>query len=87
MLGKQPSYDLVDLAWGVRKDDWGLELFVKNVFDERAVLSRFTQCSEFKPYDPDNDPDGPNSVPLCGLQPYTVTTLPRQIGLTFSKSF
>jgi len=87
LLGKQPSYDLVDLAWGVKKDDWGLELFVKNVFDERAVLSRFTECSEFKPYDPDNDPDGPNSVPLCGLQPYTVTTLPRQIGLTFSKSF
>jgi outer membrane receptor protein involved in Fe transport len=86
LLGKQPSYDLVDLAWGVRKDDWGLELFVKNVFDERAVLSRFTECSEFKPYDPDNDP-APNAVPLCGLQPYTVTTLPRQIGLTFSKSF
>jgi len=87
LLGKQPSYDLVDLAWGVKKETWGVELFVKNVFDERAVLSRFTECSEFKPYDPDSDVDGPNSVPLCGLQPYTVTTNPRQIGLTFSKSF
>jgi hypothetical protein len=70
----------------VKKDDWGLELFVKNVFDERAVLSRFTECSEFKPFDPDNE-SAPNEIPLCGLQPYTVTTLPRQIGLTFSKSF
>ena len=86
LLGKQPSYDIVDLAWGIRKDDWGLELFVKNAFDERAVLSRFTECSEYKPFDPDSEP-APNTVPLCGLQPYTVTTNPRQIGLTFSKSF
>jgi iron complex outermembrane recepter protein len=86
LLGKQPSYDLVDLAWGVKKDTWGVELFVKNVFDERAVLSRFTECSEFKPWDTEEEAE-PNSVPLCGLQPYTVTTLPRQIGLTFSKSF
>jgi outer membrane receptor protein involved in Fe transport len=86
LLGKQPSYDIVDLAFGVVKDTWGLELFVKNVFDERAVLSRFTECSEFKPFDPDDDP-APNVVPLCGLQPYTVTTNPRTIGLTFSKRF
>jgi outer membrane receptor protein involved in Fe transport len=86
LLGKQPSYDIVDFAFGVGKESWGLELFVKNVFDERAVLSRFTQCSEFKPYDPDNDP-APNTVPLCGLQPYTVTTNPRTYGVTFSKRF
>ena len=36
--------------------------------------------------DPDNDP-APNTVPLCGLQPYTVTTLPRTVGVTFSKKF
>jgi iron complex outermembrane receptor protein len=86
LLGKQPSYDIVDFAFGVGKESWGLELFVKNVFDERAVLSRFTQCSEFKPYDPDEDP-APNAVPLCGLQPYTVTTNPRTYGITFSKRF
>ena len=86
LLGKQPSYDIVDFAFGVGKESWGLELFVKNVFDERAVLSRFTQCSEFKPYDPDEDP-APNTVPLCGLQPYTVTTNPRTYGVTFSKRF
>jgi outer membrane receptor protein involved in Fe transport len=87
LLGKQPSYDIVDFAFGVEKESWGVELFVKNVFDERAVLSRFSECSEFKPYNPDTDVDGPNSVPLCGLQPYTVTTNPRTIGLTFSKRF
>jgi len=88
LLGKQPSYDIVDFAFGVEKETWGLELFVKNVFDERAVLSRFTECSEFKPWDTESpDEPEPNMVPLCGLQPYTVTTNPRTIGLTFSKRF
>jgi iron complex outermembrane receptor protein len=86
LLGEQPAYDIVDFSFGVEKESWGLELFVKNLFDERAVLSRFTQCSEFKPFDPDNEP-APNTVPLCGLQPYTVTTNPRTIGVTFSKKF
>ena len=86
ILGKQPAYDIVDFAFGVEKESWGIELFVKNAFDERAVLSRFTECSEFKPFDPDAEA-APNEVPLCGLQPYTVTTNPRTIGLTFSKKF
>jgi outer membrane receptor protein involved in Fe transport len=86
LLGKQPAYDIVDLAFGVENESWGLELFVKNAFDERAVLSRFSECAEFKPYNPDTDP-APNAVPLCGLQPYTVTTEPRTIGVTFSKKF
>jgi iron complex outermembrane receptor protein len=86
LLGKQPSYDIVDFAFGVGKESWGVELFVKNVFDERAVLSRFTQCSEFQPFDPDAHA-APNEVPLCGLQPYTVTTNPRTYGITFSKRF
>ena len=28
-----------------------------------------------------------SSMPLCGLQPYTVTNMPRTIGLTFTKHF
>jgi iron complex outermembrane receptor protein len=86
LLGKQPSYDIMDFAFGVEKESWGVEFFVKNVFDERAVLSRFTECSEFKPFDPEEEA-APNEVPLCGLQPYTVTTAPRTVGLTFSKKF
>jgi iron complex outermembrane receptor protein len=86
LLGKQPGFSLFDLALGVENDSWGLELFVKNAFDKRAVLARFTECSEYKPFDPDNE-TRPNEVPLCGLQPYTVTTPPRTLGLTFSKKF
>ena len=75
LLGKQPSYDIVDFAVGFEGEGWGIELFVKNAFDERARSSRFTECSEFKPFDPDNEP-APNTVPLCGLQPYTVIDQP-----------
>ncbi|MEO8017214.1 MAG: TonB-dependent receptor [Pseudomonadota bacterium] len=86
LLGKQPAFSIVDLAFGVENDSWGLEAFVKNAFDKRAVLARFTECSEFKPYDSDNDAF-PNEVPLCGLQAYTVTTPPITFGVTFSKKF
>jgi len=82
LLGKQPSFTIVDLSAGIANEDWGLELFIKNAFDERAEIARTTQCSIFQP-----DTDPPNSTPLCGLQPYTVTNTPRTIGITFSKNF
>jgi iron complex outermembrane receptor protein len=34
-----PSYDIVNLRWGVRTDRWEGGLFVNNLFDERAFLS------------------------------------------------
>ena len=82
LLGKQPSYSIVDLAGGIDNESWGLEVFVKNIFDERAEIARYAECSTFQP-----GTDPPNSVPLCGLQPYVVTNTPRTIGVTFSKHF
>jgi outer membrane receptor protein involved in Fe transport len=80
LLGKQPAYNIFDLAAGIDNESWGLELFVKNVFDERAEIARYAECSTFQP--------GTNPpVPLCGLQPYTVTNTPRTVGITFSKHF
>jgi iron complex outermembrane receptor protein len=82
LLGKQASYSVWDLAAGVENDSWGIELFVKNAFDRRAEVARFTECGIFKPL---TDPT--NSTPLCGLEPYIVVNTPRTIGLTFSKKF
>jgi outer membrane receptor protein involved in Fe transport len=82
LLGKQPAFSIIDFSTGLTNESWGLELFVKNVFDERAEIARTTQCSIFQP-----DTDPPNSTPLCGLQPYTITNPPRTIGLTFTKNF
>jgi iron complex outermembrane receptor protein len=84
-LGKQPAYSIVDLAAGIANDSWGLELFVKNAFDEHAEISRYTECSIFKPAA--SLSEAFNAVPLCGQQPYVVTNTPRTIGVTFSKHF
>ena len=46
VLGQMPSYTVADLAAGFGKDGWRLELFVQNVFDESAEVSRFAQCVE-----------------------------------------
>ena len=34
----QPSYSIVDFSAGIDNESWGLELFVKNAFDERAEI-------------------------------------------------
>lgn len=36
---EQKAYTLVNLATGVRRDTWTAELFVENLFDERAMLN------------------------------------------------
>ncbi len=80
LLGRQPSYSIADFTFGIRNESWGLEVFLKNAFDERAEIARFAQCSTFQP-------GSQNTVALCGLQPYTVTNLPRTFGVVFSKNF
>ena len=36
---EQEAYSLVNLAVGLNKDQWGAELFINNVFDERAQIN------------------------------------------------
>jgi len=81
ILGDMPSYTMFDLSAGIRKDSWTLNLYVKNLFDERAEFNRFTMCA----------------VTVCGAsglvpeypdgQVYTVAAQPRTIGLRFSQEF
>ncbi len=71
VLGQLPSYTVADFAAGFGKDDWRLELFVQNVFDERAQVGRFAQCLE----------------EVCGQEIYVVPQRPRTIGLKFSQEF
>ena len=35
---KQPSYNIGDLLFGLDRDKWSLQLYIKNLTDERAVL-------------------------------------------------
>ncbi len=71
ILGELDSYTMVDLSAGFGKGDWKVDFYVKNAFDERAELSRFTQCAEA----------------VCGEQAYTVVSRPRTFGVRFAREF
>ena len=69
--GELKAYTLTDLSVGFRRNNWSVDLFLKNAFDERAQLTRFTACK----------------VETCGAQPYTVVAQPRTFGIRFSLDF
>lgn len=71
ILGDLDAYTLFDLTAGFGRGTWDVDFYIKNVFDERAQLSRFTQCAES----------------VCGQQAYTVVAQPRTFGLRFSQDF
>jgi iron complex outermembrane receptor protein len=80
VLRDSDSYTLADFSFGIGKEDWGFELFVKNALDERAALYNYAECT----------------VDVCGMSYddppstgiiYSVMTRPRIIGLKFSQKF
>jgi outer membrane receptor protein involved in Fe transport len=71
IIGDMPSYTVADLAAGFGKNGWNVELFVTNVFDELAQVSRFAQCAES----------------VCGTEVYVVPQRPRTFGVKFSQEF
>ena len=71
LLGPQKSYTLVDFSAGIAKDAYTFELFVTNVFDKLAEVTRYAECK--------ND--------RCGRQTYIVPFRPRTIGLKFGQKF
>jgi outer membrane receptor protein involved in Fe transport len=71
ITGKDPAYTVVNLAAGAGRDNWMFELSIDNVFDERAQLYRYSECT----------PD------VCGPQTYILPNRPRTIGLTFDQKF
>ncbi len=71
ILGDLPSYTMADFSFGLKKDNWNLDFYLKNAFDERAEFSRFSQCAEA----------------VCGEQTYTLASQPRTFGVRFSQDF
>jgi len=76
VLGDTDAYTLVDLSFGFGRDSWSAELFVDNVFDERAALYRYSECDVTICSNPEEN----------GIV-YSVFTRPRMIGLKFSQKF
>ncbi|MEO6227550.1 MAG: TonB-dependent receptor [Thermomonas sp.] len=71
VFGKMDAYTLADLSLGWRKESWSIDVFLKNAFDTRAQLARFSECAAL----------------TCGAESYTVFAQPRTLGLRFSKEF
>jgi iron complex outermembrane receptor protein len=70
-VGDLKAYTLTDLSVGFRRDNWSIDVFLKNAFNNRAELARFTECK----------------IETCGQEPYTVVTQPRTLGVRFSQDF
>ena len=70
-IGDLRAYTLADLSVGFRRDNWSVDVFLKNAFNNRAELARFTECK----------------IETCGAEPYTVVTQPRTFGIRFSQDF
>lgn len=81
ILGDMPSYNMLDLSAGVRKDNWTLNLYVKNLTDERAQFNRYTGCAETVCGASGVAPNYPNG------QIYEVVSTPRTIGVRFTQDF
>ncbi len=81
ILGDLDAYTTVDVSAGYRRNDWKVDVYVNNLFDERGELNRFTQCAESVCGAAGVVPEYPNG------QVYTVVTQPRTIGVRFSQEF
>ena len=71
ITGDMPGYGTVDFAAGVKKDLWSFDVFLKNAFDNRGQLARYSECA----------------TATCGAQTYIVPVRPRTIGLRVTRDF
>ena len=69
--GEQPSYTIVDLSFGLARNDYSLDLYLNNAFDERGRTSTGVSCAYF----------------VCGDNPYYYPNLPRMFGIKFTQEF
>jgi outer membrane receptor protein involved in Fe transport len=80
IYGNMDSYAQVDLATGLEKGPWSVDLYVKNLFDVRGQLSKNIQCLETTC----GDPGGATAL---GARIYTTVSRPRTIGLRVGRKF
>jgi outer membrane receptor protein involved in Fe transport len=84
IIGDLPAYTSFDFSFGVKKNNWAIDLFVKNAFDERGQIGRFYQCSEAVCGNDVSDPVYPAPTGYENGQVYVIPTQPRTVGLRFS---
>jgi outer membrane receptor protein involved in Fe transport len=75
-LGDQDAYTIVDMSFGVEKGSWAAEVFIDNVFDDKARLYRYSEC----------DVNICSNADAGGIV-YSVGLRPRTVGFKFSQKF
>ncbi|HZZ86993.1 MAG TPA: TonB-dependent receptor [Caulobacteraceae bacterium] len=71
ILGPNSPFATFDLSAGLGRDNWTLTFFAQNLFNDRGVLSRNTDCV----------------VSICGAFPLNYLTKPRFVGAKVSAKF
>ena len=69
--GKQDSYTIVDLAFGLNWNAFSLDFFLSNALDELARTNTSVSCAYF----------------TCGGNPYFYPNQPRTFGVRFTQEF
>lgn len=70
-LGRQPAYTEVDFSAGAYWGQSNLDLYVKNAFNSRGEVMRYSECA----------------VTACGSEIYVIPIQPRIVGLKFGQKF
>ena len=71
-VGDTPAFTTFDFSGGFGKNNWKLEGFIQNVFDERGELGRFSQC---------------NDSQYCNEHARVYPIKPQFFGVKFSQNF
>ena len=71
ILGDLPGYGTVDLSAGFKKDQWSLDFYMKNAFDNRGVISNYAECR----------------AEICGGNTYIIPVQPRTLGVRLTRDF
>jgi iron complex outermembrane recepter protein len=90
ILGDLPGYELFDFSFGVRKNNWTVDFYVKNLFDQDAQFNRFTQCPETicgNRLPPGQQPVFPVPFQYRNGQVYATSGQPRTFGIKFTQEF
>jgi outer membrane receptor protein involved in Fe transport len=71
LIGTLPSYWLTNFSFGFDQGDYRFSLYVDNLFNERAITGRYTECQ----------------TGTCFGQPYDVVSRPTTFGVRLGRSF
>jgi iron complex outermembrane recepter protein len=72
ILGREPAYTVANFAGGIANQNFSIELFINNAFDEEGQVDRWAQCD----------------ATVCGTQGTYITPVPtRTYGIKFGQQF